>query len=83
MPPTVPTLLILLYTSEDMAMATFCSRVNKLITEVEIHTIADQLATTMTIVLCPREKYNPQVTGNCPKLISPLVALSMALYRTR
>ena len=34
----------------------------------------------MTIVLCPSEKKRPHVTGNCPSLIRPLVALSIALF---
>jgi hypothetical protein len=37
----------------------------------------------MTMVLCPKEKNRPQVTGNCPKLIKVLVALSIALERDR
>lgn len=35
--------------------------------------------TTMTIVLCPREKNSPHVTGSCPRLMRPRVALSIAL----
>jgi len=37
--------------------------------------------TTMTMVLCPREKNSPQVTGSCPEPIKDLVALSMALHQ--
>ena len=37
------------------------------------------LTTTITMVLCPSEKNRPQVTGSCPRLMRPLVALSMAL----
>ena len=33
------------------------------------------------MVLCPREKNRPQVTGNWPRLRSPRVALSIALQR--
>ncbi len=35
--------------------------------------------TTMTIVLCPKEKNSPHVTGSWPILIRLRVALSIAL----
>ena len=38
-----------------------------------------RLTTTITMVLCPREKNRPQVTGSWPRLMRLRVALSIAL----
>jgi len=48
----------------------------------ELYT-GEMLTMTMTMVLCPREKKRPHVTGNCPSPIKPLVALSIALSSSK
>ncbi len=77
-PPISPTPSMWLYTLVLIAMATFCADVRAARGGLGI---VGKPTTTITIVLCPREKNKPQVTGSWPRLMRLRVALSIALRR--